>query len=91
MKISYDPQKRASTLLLRGLDFDDATKVFAGLTTDALDDRKVYGEPRYQSFGLLQGRLVTLIWTPRGEARHIISMRKCNDKEQKKYGRQLGS
>ena len=91
MKISYDPQKRASTLLLRGLDFDYATKVFAGLTTDALDDRKDYGEPRYQSFGLLQGRLVTLIWTPRGETRHIISMRKCNDKEQKKYGRQLGS
>ena len=91
MKISYDPQKRASTLLLRGLDFDDARKVFAGLTTDALDDRMDYGEPRYQSFGLLQGRLVTLIWTPRGETRHIISMRKCNDKEQKKYGRQLGS
>jgi uncharacterized DUF497 family protein len=30
MRITYDPQKRADTLEYRGLDFDDALKVFAG-------------------------------------------------------------
>lgn len=91
MKISYDPQKRARTLVERGLDFDDASEVFAGTNIDAVDDRRDYGELRVQTFGLLRGRLVTLIWTARGETRHIISMRKCNDREKKRYGRQLGS
>jgi hypothetical protein len=29
VKISYDPQKRARTLAERGLDFDDAVRLFA--------------------------------------------------------------
>lgn len=91
MKISYDPQKRASTLLLRGLDFDDAGQVFAGETIDFIDDRQDYGEVRWLSFGRLGRRLVVIVWTPRGEARQIISMRKANGREQEKHGRQLGS
>ncbi|MFZ0604911.1 MAG: BrnT family toxin [Roseiarcus sp.] len=31
-----------------------------------------------------------VVWTPRGDARHIISMRKCNAREQTKYGQRLG-
>lgn len=91
MKISYDPAKRERTLAERGLDFEDAAHLFAGTTITALDDRKEYGEQRFQTFGLLNGRLVTLVWTPRGDVRHIISMRKCNDREKEKYRRQLGS
>ena len=26
-----------------------------------------------------------VVWTPRGDARHIISMRKCNARERAKY------
>ena len=85
MKISYDPQKRASTLLLRGLDFDDATKVFASRTIEYEDDRRDYGETRFITFGLLKGRMLALVWTSRGDARHIISMRKANEREQKIY------
>ena len=91
MRISYDPAKRTATLAERGLDFEDAADVFSDTTIDALDDRKNYGEARWQSFGRLRGRLVTIIWTPRGDVRHIISMRKANEREQAKYGRQLGS
>jgi uncharacterized DUF497 family protein len=29
--------------------------------------------------------MVTVVWTPRGNARRIISMRKCNDREQARY------
>lgn len=91
MEISYDPAKRTLTLAERGLDFDDAAQLFAGPTIDFIDDRQDYGEPRWLSFGWLRGRLVVVVWTPRTEARQIISMRKANDREQKKYGRQLGS
>ncbi len=90
MKISFDPAKRAATLADRGFDFADAAKVFGGKTFTLLDDRFEYGEERYQTYGLLDGRLVMVVWTPRGEYHHIISMRKCNDKEKAKYRHRLG-
>lgn len=91
MEISYDPEKRARTLAERGLDFDDAAEMFAEVTIDVVDDRQDYGEQRWQTYGLLRERLVTVVWTIRPGGRHIISMRKCNEREQKRYGRQLGS
>ena len=91
MKISYDPQKRAWTLEHRGLDFEHAGLVFEGPRYTVPDDRTDYGEPRLQTYGLLHDRLVTIVWTPRDNSRHIISMRKCNDREKERFGRQLGS
>jgi uncharacterized DUF497 family protein len=35
-------------------------------------------------------RMVVLVWTPRGAARHVISMRKANDREQRRYEDRLG-
>ena len=93
MQITYDPAKRAETLAERGLDFEDATKVFAGLTLTLPDERQDYGEDRYQTYGLLGDRLVMVVWTPRGEDRqdrHVISMRKCNDREQARFQNRLG-
>jgi uncharacterized DUF497 family protein len=40
---------------------------------------------RWIRFGLLRRTMVVLVWTQRGEARRVISMRKCNAKEQKRY------
>ena len=39
---------------------------------------KPYG---HQTYGLLDERLIMLVWTGRGETHHIISMRKCNARE----------
>jgi uncharacterized DUF497 family protein len=47
--------------------------------------RRNCGERRLQTVGFLAGRMVMVVWTPRGEARHVISMRKCNVKEQARY------
>jgi uncharacterized DUF497 family protein len=85
MKISYDPSKRKKTLEERQLDFEQAPLIFAGLVHTFEDDRFDYSERRWITFGLLHGRLVTLVWTPRGECCHIISLRKCNEREKKKY------
>jgi uncharacterized DUF497 family protein len=90
MRITYDAVKRAATLVQRGLDFADAAEVFAGRHATLADDRKEYGEPRYISAGLLRGRLVVMVWTPRGEARRIISMRYAHDKEERRWLRHFG-
>lgn len=89
MKISFDLQKREKTLTERGIDFADAGLVFEGLTLDFIDDRNDYGETRIITVGHLHGRMMVLVWTPRGETRHIISMRKANDREIKKYRQRL--
>ena len=85
MAVTYDPTKRERTLRERGLDFEQAEEVFAGLTLDIPDLRRDYGEPRINSVGHLKGRMVIVCWTPRGKARHIISMRKANDREKARY------
>ena len=63
MGITYDPDKRARTLEERGLDFEDAPLVFAGLTVEFEDTRKDYGEVRMICYGTIAGRLVVM---PRG-------------------------
>jgi len=81
MKTTSDPAKRAKTLDERGIDFADAVEVFDGPTVDFQDKRKDYGEPRFVTAGHLRGRMMVVVWTPRGDARHIISMRKANERQ----------
>jgi uncharacterized DUF497 family protein len=88
--ITYDPRKRQKTLAERSLDFERAETVFSGATLTLLDDREDYGEPRFQTYGLLGRRLVMVVWTPRGADRHVISMRKCNAREKARYATRLG-
>jgi hypothetical protein len=82
--ISYDPAKSARALAERGLDFEDAILVFAGITVEVEDQRRAYGERRIICSGLLAGRLVVVGYTPRGAVRHVFSMRKANEREQRR-------
>jgi uncharacterized protein len=88
-KIEFDPAKRDRTLAERGLDFARAAEVFAGRHYTAPDERAGYGEPRYVTLGLLDRRMVIMVWTPRGAVRRIISMRKANEREQARYAHRL--
>lgn len=84
MRITCDPAKRLQTLQERGLDMRRAAEVFAGLHLTRVDDRFDYGETRYVTAGWLDARLVVFVWTPRGSARRIISMRHCHEREAKR-------
>ena len=82
MTVTFDPAKRLVTLQERGIDFaTDAEKVFAGDTATFAAKRLDYGDFREVTAGWLNGRTVIMVWTQRGEARHIISMRYCHAKE----------
>jgi uncharacterized DUF497 family protein len=84
-RISFDPAKRDWTLRERGLAFEKAESVFEGPCIDWPDHRFDYGEDRIVSVGYLGPRMVIIVWTQRGDARHIISMRKANAREIKIY------
>jgi uncharacterized protein len=90
VEITFDPVKRALTMVERGLDFADAAEVFAGDYAQKPDDRRDYGEPRFITAGLLRGRMVVIVWTPRGAARRIISMKYAHEREAAAWRKQMG-
>lgn len=90
MPITFDPAKRAVTLADRGLDFADAGAVLDGPKFQFVDTRFDYGELRLTTIGLLAGRMTVVVWTARGEDRHVFSMRKANAKEQRRFKDRLG-
>ena len=83
--ITFDPAKREWTLQSRGLDFAEADQVFAGVNAVIEDNRRDYGELRLITAGFLRGRMVVIVWTPRGSDQHIISMRYCHEKEEREW------
>jgi uncharacterized DUF497 family protein len=90
MELEWDEEKRALTLSERGLDFAHADKLFGGRTLTVEDDRFDYGETRFQTIGQIGRKTVLVVWTPRGEARRIISMRECNVRERERYRTAVG-
>jgi uncharacterized DUF497 family protein len=85
MRVEFDQAKREVTLTERGLDFADAVSVFNGRSITFEDERRAYGESRFITIGELGERMVVVVWTPRGDARRVISMRRANEREQALY------
>jgi len=50
------------------------------------DTRKDYGEARYNMLAKVNGRVFHVTFTERGEITWIISARKANKREQRRYG-----
>ena len=73
----------------RKLDFEDLPKVLRGKHMLIEDTRKDYGEKRILCFGFFGGRMVVVGFVQRGEVKHVFSMRKANDREQKKINRRF--
>ena len=84
MRITCNRAKRERTLRERGLDLRRAKEIFAGPHFTRVDDRYRYGETRFVTIGWLDDRLVAFVWTARGVARRVISMRHCHEREAKK-------
>jgi len=89
VRVEFDPAKRAWTLAERGLDLAEVPAIFAGAVVTYPDDRRDYAEPRFITIGRLRGRMVVVVWTPRGSAYRIVSLRKANVREQAAYGSRI--
>ena len=89
MEVEFDTVKRNKTLLERGLDFARFAEVFDGIHFTGQDKRMDYEEDRFITVGWLDAHMVVMVWTPRGEVRRIISMRKANDREKTLYNSHL--
>jgi uncharacterized DUF497 family protein len=81
MRITFDPPKNARNIAERDLSFERVADMEWTTALAVEDKRRDYGESRLRIFGLLGGRLHVAVITIRGDATHVISLRKANKKE----------
>lgn len=82
----WDDIKAASNIADHGVAFETARLVFKDpFAIDWLDGRQNYNEERYSIIGMVDGRLLYVAYTMRGEAIRIISARGAESYEHKKY------
>lgn len=80
MDFEYDTAKSAANLLKHGIDFDRAQALWDDpwmLEAPA----KTEDEPRFLSIGKIEGKHWAAVWTPRGGAVRIISVRRARKEE----------
>ncbi len=85
MILSWDETKRLANIRKYGIDFADAEIVFEGNTFTLEDNRFDYDEMRFITLGLLQDIVVVIAHTERKDSIRIISMRKADKHEQRRY------
>lgn len=85
MEFEWDAAKDAANLAKHGVSLADAARLDWGNAQEELDDRSDYGEFRYSSLVPLEGRLHVCIYTTRQGIFRVISLRKANAREVRRY------
>jgi uncharacterized DUF497 family protein len=88
MALTYDPEKNARNIALRGLSFDLVARLDWDRAIAFPDERQDYGEDRAKVLAKLDGVLHIAIVTTRGDDMRIISFRRANRAERRLYERQ---
>jgi len=87
MEFDWNPAKCAKNIAERGIDFPEMVVAFADQARKVVrDTRKDYGEARYNMLAKVEGRVFHVTFTERGKITWIISARKANKREQRRYG-----
>jgi uncharacterized DUF497 family protein len=86
MKFEWDERKNHANVEKHGLDFADAHKVFKAPMLVKLDEREDYGEYRWIGIGLMDMRVVVIVFTePKENTSRVVSFRKATTDERKRY------
>jgi len=83
--IQFDPAKDAINRAKHGVSLGEAGSMDWDSAVIWRDDRMDYGEVRMCGLGYLGMRLYFVVFVDRGDTRRIISLRKANPREYRKY------
>jgi hypothetical protein len=81
----FDPNKDAANIRKHGVSLRAGRVVLGNMVGEQQDPRPYGGEVRMRAFGRIQGRLFCCVYTVRGAARRIISVRVANRKEAREW------
>jgi uncharacterized DUF497 family protein len=84
-ELEWDEDKASQNLAKRGLHFRDAARFDWTTAQVFLDDRYDYGEERFRARGFLDGWLHILVYVLRNDRLRVISLRRANARECKRY------
>jgi len=83
----WDDAKAAANQAKHGVPFDYAARVFLDSARVDLDaSRPADAEPRRKVIGVIDNRLLAVVYTVRRDVIRIISARRCNAKEARSHG-----
>jgi len=83
--VDKDPTKDRRNIAERGLSLDLAECLDWTTALIREDNRKDYGERRYCVLGYIDDRVYSVVFTPRSGKPRVISLRKANKREVKRY------
>ena len=86
MDVAFDPDKDAANIEKHGVSLVFGGEILADSgRLDILDVRFDYAEERFVSYGKVEGRVWVCVFTVRGVEHRVISVRKANDRETRRY------
>jgi uncharacterized DUF497 family protein len=83
--LTYDSRKNERNIRERGLSFDRAAEFDFPTAIRSIDTRRDYGEIRHVALGYLGARLHVLCFVETTTGIRIISFRRANARERKRY------
>ena len=83
--VEWDESKSNWNVKHRGFGFEFAADVFDDAYVESESCDQEFGEPRFVAIGCVDDLIVTVVWTPRGRNRWIISARPASRKERRIY------
>jgi uncharacterized protein len=90
MSFEWDELKNEINIDKHGFDFADAYRIFDLPMVVDLDERSNYGENRWIGTGLLDERVVVVVFTePDEKTTRIIALRKALSHERRRYEQYL--
>lgn len=81
MELEFDQAKSRRNVRERGLSFGRARELLEGDPFIVEDSRRDYSEQRLIAYGSINGRLHVCVFTMRGTAFRIISLRRASRRE----------
>jgi uncharacterized protein len=85
----WDEDKCQANIFKHGIDFANIQAVFTNPIVERVDDRQDYDEVRIILLGIIDNRVLCIVYTLRGSVCRIISGRKANQREQRTYHQSL--
>lgn len=85
MQFEWDDEKDRTNRIKHRVAFSEAIEVFQNIRLTVKDDRRNYGETRKITIGEVHFGICVVVYTERNDVIRVISARRANQRERKKY------
>lgn len=88
-EFEWDEGKRQKNIAKHNIDFADITPILENDPLQWIDHRRDYGEERVNLLGEIEGEIFFVTYTIRHSKYRLITARRANSRERRKYYQSL--